>query len=157
VLLLSIDSSVTISPTAVSYAANVEPNVNTTTNTTLVAGSKEYLFGSPVISIAATDGFIAKVSNEVPDLADAIKVETTNDWANANFFYLAEETWVQTVRRLTGGGASALTSVYQTHLLVLIKSEELSYGLTLPGKAYRYLERLCRNSTSFQKKLLCLC
>ncbi|MBS4036012.1 MAG: hypothetical protein KGZ85_16230 [Ignavibacterium sp.] len=142
-----VDSSVTISPTAVSYAAKWNLT-NTTTNTTIIEGSKDYLFGSPVINVTITDGFIAKVSNEVPDLADAIQVETTNDWANANFFYLGRDLGTDS-KRLTGGG-SALTGLSNTFTRAdKIRRVELRFDV--PGKAYRYLNGFLGTAPPFRR------
>ncbi|MFO7523877.1 MAG: hypothetical protein R6W68_00345, partial [Ignavibacteriaceae bacterium] len=109
---------------------------NTTTGTVLVENSKEYIFGSPAINKIATEGFIAKVSPVVPDLADAIESETSTNWANAQYYYLGRDMGLDS-KRLPGGG-NALTTLSNNYTRA-DKLRRVELRFDQPGKAYRYL------------------
>lgn len=123
------------SPNDVAYSAKWSL-VNTTTNTVLVDGSRDYLFGSPAIDRVATEGFIVKLSNEVPELNTTVVKQTSTDWANASLFYLAPDMGTQS-RFLTGGG-TALTTLRNNYTRA-DKIRRVEIRFDIPGKAYRYL------------------
>lgn len=130
-----IDSANVAPPNAVSYATKWNLT-NTTTNTLLVEGSKEYLFGSPAINKISTEGFIVKLSPEQPDLANNIVAQTSTNWATAGFYYLGSDMGPDS-KRLPGGGA-AITEL-RNNFTRADKIRRVELRFDVPGKAYRYL------------------
>lgn len=96
---------------------------------------KSYLLGSESIADKETEGFIVKLSNEVPDL-DTIRGETSEPWFNAAVYYLAKDLGIES-RKLPGGG-NALVNLQNNYTKAdKLRRVVLKFGQA--GKAYRYL------------------
>lgn len=97
--------------------------------------SKMYLYGSTEVSEVPTEGFIVKLSDEIPD-SITITANTTADWSDANIYYLAKDLGDDS-RKLPGGGTQ-LQNAQNTYTKAdKLRRVVLKFGQT--GKAYRYL------------------
>ncbi len=117
---------------------------NTTNNEVLLDSSKVYDYGSEAISTMPTEGFIVKVSEEIPSVGE-IEVESNTAWYNAlntKVSYMGTD--LDAVVRLAGArGLNLLNSTYIT--ADKLRRVELKFDEAAGGKAYRYLNGFAGN------------
>jgi hypothetical protein len=126
--------------------------VNETKGITLVDSSKRYLYGSKDVNLPLTDGFIVKVSEEVPHLDTALTVQTTSpvfDAANSKVYYL--NTDIPESKRLPSAAAGKLADYNSTYVKAdKLRRVEVRFGES--GKAYRYLNGFFGTNASQQQR-----
>jgi hypothetical protein len=106
-----------------------------TTGQNLIDSSKSFLYGSSDVSGNLTDGFLVKLSKEVPNI-DTITAITSEDWSDTKYYYVSPDMGDQS--RILPGGGNKLSTLKGKYLKAdKLRRVELRFGDQ--GKAYRYL------------------
>jgi len=125
---------------------------NDTKGVTMVDSSKDYLYGSDAVNLKLSDGFIMKISEEVPHLDTVLTFNTSSsvfDAANSTVFYL--NTDIPETRRLPSTSGGYLSKYNSTYVRAdQLKRVEIRFGES--GKAYRYLNGFYGSNASQQQR-----
>jgi hypothetical protein len=124
---------------------------NITNNTVLLDSSKEYTFGSDLIGIEETEGFIVRISDVVAAADTDLTYEFGEMWVdslNSVFHYLSTDINESSKLQNIGGNLSNLTGSYVT--ADRLRRVEIRFGET--QKAYRYLNGFFGANNTQQKR-----
>lgn len=112
---------------------------NSTTNTVLLDSAKYYLYGKSDVSLVPTEGFILKLSDEVPRIDSTLNFEYAGDqWINetgSSLHYLTPDISQASKLRPIGGNLNNLEGSY-------VKADKLrrvEIRFSETQKAFRYL------------------
>jgi len=120
---------------------------NITTQTLIRDSAKTYLYGSQAVNDFVTDGFIVRLSDEIPEIASKLQYQLQNLWIDTTksvFHYLSSDI-DQSSRLLAIGGnlANYNGSIVKADRL---RRVEIRFGQS--QKAYRYLNGYFGNNAA---------
>ncbi|MEJ2196055.1 MAG: hypothetical protein P8X73_14495 [Ignavibacteriaceae bacterium] len=124
---------------------------NTSQNNLLLDSAKYYLFGTGVVSVPPTEGFIVQLSNEVAEVDTEIVYNLNQSWIDTTtsvFNYLTEDIKYASHIKNIGGNLSNLWGNYTT--ADRLRRVEIRFGET--QKAYRYLNGFVGPNASVKRR-----
>jgi hypothetical protein len=123
---------------------------NTTTGKILKDSAKSYIFGSPVVNEVVTEGFIVKLSDEVPDIDSLPRSNSASSWFGSNSVLHYLSTDINRTSRLANIGGNLHTLNGNIVKAPRLRRVEIRFGPT--QKAYRYLNGYVGTTTSQKQR-----
>ena len=98
---------------------------------------KSYLYGSPSTADIVTDGFIVKLSKEIPNIDSLMTFETTQDWISPNSVYSYVSPDIARSSKILNIGGQLHTYNGNVVRADRLRQVKIKFGVT--QKAYRYI------------------
>lgn len=110
---------------------------NVTTGQTLRDSVKSYLYGTPSIADIETEGFIVKLSNEIPNIDSLMTFNTTQDWISPSSVYHYLSTDIERTSKIQNIGGQLYT--YNGNFVRADRLRQIKIKFGVSQKAYRYI------------------
>jgi len=124
---------------------------NTSQNNLVLDSAKYYLFGTGIVSVPPTEGFIVQLSNEAAEVDTELVYHLNQSWIDTTtsvFNYLTQDIKYASHIKNIGGNLSNLWGNYTT--ADRLRRVEIRFGET--QKAYRYLNGFIGPNASVKRR-----